>query len=82
MIVRFDTKAVKQQKQESTLGVDNDAATLHENVSETDATLSRTKAQLNEEGDDRGDVTTNAIAEEEDAAETPKVENKEAQAKG
>lgn len=81
MIVRFDTKAVKQQKQESTLGVDNDAATLHENVSETDATLSRTKAQLNEEGDDRGDVTTNAIAEE-DAAETPKVENKEAQAKG
>ena len=64
MIVRFDNKAVKQQKQEPSVGVDNDPASLHENVSETDAILLRTKAQLDEEGDIPGTVTPDVIPEE------------------
>ena len=75
MIVRFDSKALKQQKQDRIIGVDNDPSSLHENFSETDAILSRTKAQLDKDGNGTGGITPNAIAEE-DATETPKVDDK------
>ena len=80
MIVRFDNKAVKQQKQESSVGVDNDPASLHENVSETDAILLRTKAQLDEDGDATGTVTPDVIAEE-NVNEDSEVDKQEAQSK-
>lgn len=79
MIVRFDNNAVKQQKQEPIVGVDNDPASLHENVSETDAILSRTEAQTKENGDVAGDVTPNATAE--DADKDAKVNEREAEVK-
>lgn len=71
MIVRFDNKALKQRKTESTIGVEGDPLSSKGAVSEADALVSQAKKRV--DGVDEGSIKANAetIVEGEESMPGP-----------
>jgi protein phosphatase PTC1 len=65
MVVRFYNKAVKERKNEHSIGVEGDPETLKGGISEADAIVSSVKKLQDESGETIHDkVANNTIAEE------------------
>lgn len=69
MVVRFDNKALKQRKADSSVGVEGDPVSAKGAISETDAIVSQAKAHRGNSGDDAPPMSPTSIAEVEEEAE-------------
>lgn len=49
MVVRFDNKALRQRKNEATMGVDGDQATLKGGVTEAEAIVAQARKSISED---------------------------------
>ncbi|KAF2817221.1 PP2C-domain-containing protein [Mytilinidion resinicola] len=74
MIVRFDNNALKQRKNESSMGVDGDHLTAKGGISEADAIVSQARKQLGgESGESVEKAASEMIVEEEEAEPGPEL---------
>ncbi|OCK81350.1 protein phosphatase-like protein 2C [Lepidopterella palustris CBS 459.81] len=73
MIVRFDNKALKQRKNESSIGVDGDHLTAKGGISEADAIVSQAKKQVSETGEPIEKAASDMIMEEEESEPGPEL---------
>ncbi len=66
MIVRFDNKALKQRKTESTIGVDGDPESVRGGISEADAIVSEAKKRISQAGEEPDKGNADMIVEEQE----------------
>ncbi|ORY13170.1 phosphatase 2C-like domain-containing protein [Clohesyomyces aquaticus] len=71
MVVRFDNKALKQRRQESLLGVDNDNSKT--GISEADAIVSQARKNLGDSDQPPENATAEMIMEEEEVEPGPEL---------
>ncbi|KAF2503046.1 PP2C-domain-containing protein [Lophium mytilinum] len=74
MVVRFDNNALKQRKNESSMGVDGDHLTAKGGISEADAIVSQARKQLGgESGESIEKAASEMIVEEEESEPGPEL---------
>ena len=71
MVVRFDNKALKQRKNESLMGVDNDQT--QPGISEADAIVSQARKQMGESDQPVEQAAQQMIMEEEEQEPGPEL---------
>jgi protein phosphatase PTC1 len=73
MVVRFDNRALRQRKNEATMGVEGDQATLKGGVTEADAIVAHAKKTIGEPEQSVESTTKEVIMEENEAEPGPEL---------
>jgi protein phosphatase PTC1 len=73
MVVRFDNKAVRQRKNEGTMGVEGDALTAKGNVTEAEAIVAQARKSISEPPQPIEKAAAEMIQEEEEKEPGPEL---------
>ena len=80
MVVRFDNKAVRQRKNESTMGVEGDAVTARGSVTEAEAIVAKARKSIGQPEQPIEIAAAQIIQEEEEKEPGPELNLAAAQA--
>jgi len=80
MVVRFDNKALRQRKNEATIGVDGDQASTKGGVTEADAIVAQARKSIDESGQSTESAAKEIIMEESEAEPGPELDIEAAKA--
>ena len=73
MVVRFDNKALRQRKNEATIGVDGDQASTKGGVTEADAIVAQARRSMDEASQSTESAAKEIIMEESEAEPGPEL---------
>lgn len=73
MVVRFDNKAVRQRKNEGTIGVEGDALTARGNVTEAEAIVAQARKSIGDPQQSVESAAAEIIQEEEEKEPGPEL---------
>jgi protein phosphatase PTC1 len=73
MVVRFDNKAVRQRKNEGTIGVEGDALTAKGNVTEAEAIVAQARKSIGSPEQSVESAAAEIIQEEEEKEPGPEL---------
>ncbi|KAF1836296.1 protein phosphatase-like protein 2C [Decorospora gaudefroyi] len=73
MVVRFDNKALRQRKNEATIGVDGDQATMKGGITEAEAIVAQARKSIGEPEDSMENAAKEIIMEEAEAEPGPEL---------
>ncbi len=73
MVVRFDNKAVRQRKNEGTIGVEGDALTAKGHITEAEALVAQARKSIGESSQSVESAAAEIIQEEEEKEPGPEL---------